>query len=303
VYHVDVGSNSGVGLDDLLFSLCATGGLAAGDAVLVPPAKAIVVVEATISTSKISSMARCVPSVQCLPPREALQVLLETNDDVDVDTARQSGEALLRLYDMDKFLSPDLQRPFQTLQLFKRGSFGQLDNFCYREREADAVLDIRDFFATILFFCPVQAPSWAELSHFVSFLNVQLKSTEQSVFCSRLVRKELPGMKTMVVRFLIRMAQDFSSRSVEVSDESHGAGFSRPVIADRRSWENSPHPYIFFNDDGVTMTFFGLGIDRVRRRDLISTKVLTAFSNTIWCLRLRERSWSHRSCPRICTKA
>jgi hypothetical protein len=67
-----------------------------------------------------------------------------------------------------------------------------------------------------------------ELTHFASFLNAQLFSSENSVFTNAdLVREDLPGMKMFVVRFLIQMSKDFATRSVEVSDQSQGEGFSR----------------------------------------------------------------------------
>ena len=28
----------------------------------------------------------------------------------------------------------------------------------------------------------------------------------------------------------------------------------------KRRWESSPHPYVFFNDDGISMTFLGFNI-------------------------------------------
>ena len=64
----------------------------------------------------------------------------------------------------------------------------------------------------------MEAPTWAEISHFASFLNVQLETTERSVFCnSAVVGDELRGFKNVVVDFNLTMAQDFSSRSIEIS--------------------------------------------------------------------------------------
>lgn len=72
-------------------------------------------------------------------------------------------------------------------------------------------------------YCPVDNPCWAELLHFTSFLNQQLISTERSIFCNAAVMgQDLPGFKSFTVRFLIRMAKDFSTRSVEITDESQG---------------------------------------------------------------------------------
>ena len=61
-------------------------------------------------------------------------------------------------------------------------------------------------------------PDGLVISHFASFLNVQMETTERSVFCnSAVVGDELRGFKNVVVDFNLTMAQDFSSRSIEIS--------------------------------------------------------------------------------------
>ena len=56
--------------------------------------------------------------------------------------------------------------------------------------------------------CGVKDPSWSEIQHFVNFLNVQLKSCEESVFMkTEFVGDVLIGMKTFVVKFMIRMSR------------------------------------------------------------------------------------------------
>ena len=47
--------------------------------------------------------------------------------------------------------------------------------------------------------------------------------------------------------------------SLSISDESDDRA---PEISLRRKWETSSHPYIFFNEDGITMSFFGICLDR-----------------------------------------
>ena len=68
--------------------------------------------------------------------------------------------------------------------------------------------------------CGIANPSWAEVTHFISFLSVQLKDSEHSVFCSQEVAQDLPGFKTFVVRSMIQMSRDFATRSLNVSEES-----------------------------------------------------------------------------------
>ena len=59
-------------------------------------------------------------------------------------------------------------------------------------------------------------PSWREIKHFVDFLNIQLRSCEESVYCNvALVGDILAGLKRFVVRFMIGMSKDFATPSLE----------------------------------------------------------------------------------------
>lgn len=67
---------------------------------------------------------------------------------------------------------------------------------------------------TYLFFfysrhCGIEDPSWAELRHFVNFLNTQLSDCEASVFCSPEFEEDLPGFQLFVLRFMILMSKVF----------------------------------------------------------------------------------------------
>ena len=47
-----------------------------------------------------------------------------------------------------------------------------------------------------------------ELNHFLKFLNIQLSSCEKSIFCNEdLVGDVMSGLKTFVVKFMIRMSK------------------------------------------------------------------------------------------------
>ena len=57
-------------------------------------------------------------------------------------------------------------------------------------------------------YCGIRDPSWAELYHFVNFLNIQLRDCEKSVFCNpALVGDLLQGFRTFAVRFMIQMSR------------------------------------------------------------------------------------------------
>ena len=56
--------------------------------------------------------------------------------------------------------------------------------------------------------CGVVNPSWSEVHHFVRFLDLQLKSCEESVFCDEtFVGDVMSGLKSFVVKFMIRMSR------------------------------------------------------------------------------------------------
>lgn len=56
--------------------------------------------------------------------------------------------------------------------------------------------------------CGVQNPSWSEIHHFTKFLDLQLESCENSVFCDeKFVGDVMSGLKGFVVKFMIRMSR------------------------------------------------------------------------------------------------
>ena len=57
-------------------------------------------------------------------------------------------------------------------------------------------------------YCGVKDPSWAELRHFVKFLDLQLQSCEKSSFTNPdFVGDVMAGFKSFVVRFMIQMSR------------------------------------------------------------------------------------------------
>ena len=55
--------------------------------------------------------------------------------------------------------------------------------------------------------CDVHDPSWMELRNFLYFLNAQLEDCEKSAFCKAEIEPDLPGFKTFVVKFMLKMAK------------------------------------------------------------------------------------------------
>uniref|UniRef100_W5N459 RING-type E3 ubiquitin transferase n=1 Tax=Lepisosteus oculatus TaxID=7918 RepID=W5N459_LEPOC len=194
------------------------------------------------------------PKIFCRPPKEVLELEMRIQDDRMTDVSDP-------LMDDQEFRSEAYQRPYQYLTRFHNKM--NLDSFTYRGVEGTHVECLQMFFV----YCGILDPSWAELRNFAWFLNLQLKDSETSVFCDvNFTGDTLQGFKNFVVDFMIMMAKDFATPSLSISDQSPGrqqvdlAGVNEEDLAPfriRKKWESEPHPYIFFNDDHISMTFIG----------------------------------------------
>uniref|UniRef100_A0A1I8JAH1 AAA domain-containing protein n=1 Tax=Macrostomum lignano TaxID=282301 RepID=A0A1I8JAH1_9PLAT len=78
-----------------------------------------------------------------------------------------------------------------------------------------------------------------------------------------------PGFRKFVVDCLLLMSKDFSTRSLDIDDESerrHDDGRSQPICEIesfqlKRHWEQESHPLLLFNQDSDSFTFIGFKID------------------------------------------
>ena len=233
VYHLDISMGVESGRNDLLFSLAVLGGLVDSKGkVWLCSDSDLYLVEVTLpelrnleegprqGNRKKQSFCLALPLILCEPPRETHEVMkrhnINANRQGDIFIA-ENGR-LTQGFDSAIYNSAKVQRPCGFLTLYRARDTRNLDLYEFRlgngygEDRKPQVLE------TLLHYCPVEAPTWAELSHFASFLNVQLETTERSVFCnSAVVGEELRGFKNVVVDFNLTMAQDFSSRSIEIS--------------------------------------------------------------------------------------
>ncbi|MED6260783.1 hypothetical protein ATANTOWER_028724, partial [Ataeniobius toweri] len=195
------------------------------------------------------------PNIFCRPPKEVLMLEMRMQEDPNIVSSDDP------LMDDKEFRSEAFQRPYQYLTRFYNHI--DLDVFTYQGVEGSHVQCLQ----MLLMYCGVMDPSWAELRNFTWFLNLQLRDCETSVFCDATFTGDtLSGFKTFVVDFMILMAKDFATPSLSISDQSPGrsqvnlAGVRDEDLAPfliRKRWETEPHPYIFFNDDHVSMTFIG----------------------------------------------
>ncbi|XP_030361798.1 E3 ubiquitin-protein ligase RNF213 isoform X3 [Strigops habroptila] len=194
------------------------------------------------------------PKVTCKSPKEVLE--MET-------LGNQSGDVSDPGMDEEEFCSEAFQRPFQYLKRFDQGH--NLDTFCYTAHSVEG--SPAECLQQFLLHCGITDPSWSELRNFTWFLNIQLRDCEASVFCNPdFVQDTLQGFKNFVVSFMILMARDFATPSLNISDQSSGRQSSNlENVAEedllpfriRKKWESEPHPYLFFNEDRVSMTFIG----------------------------------------------
>uniref|UniRef100_A0A8B9G672 RING-type E3 ubiquitin transferase n=1 Tax=Amazona collaria TaxID=241587 RepID=A0A8B9G672_9PSIT len=203
------------------------------------------------------------PQVTCKSPKEVLE--MET-------LGNQSGDALDPGMDEEEFCSEAFQRPFQYLRRFDQGC--NLDTFYYTANSVEG--SPAECLQQFLLHCGITDPSWSELRNFTWFLNIQLRDCEASDFCNpEFVQDTLQGFKNFVVSFMILMARDFATPSLHISDQSPGRQPSNlEDVAEedllpfriRKKWESEPHPYLFFNEDRVSMTFIGFHLQPDGRR-------------------------------------
>nr|XP_039262088.1 E3 ubiquitin-protein ligase rnf213-alpha-like [Styela clava] len=179
----------------------------------------------------------------------------------------EEGLQNITLMAYKEFISSTFQRPYQYLKHAAVKDIN-LDDFQYREPEGNQ----EDCIETFLNSYVSDNPTWAQLRHFASFMNVQLKNCEESIFCQKVSMgggqtwqdTELRGLKDFAVKFMIRMSQDFATPSMQIADQSSKDVNETPDSLARhqvrREWEEKSHPYLFFNEDR-TMTFINVALN------------------------------------------
>ncbi|XP_052243455.1 E3 ubiquitin-protein ligase RNF213-like [Dreissena polymorpha] len=203
------------------------------------------------------------PEVTCRSPTESFNIYNGIPQVANIGF-RQTDQ----LFDEQKFRSPVFQRTYQYLRRLDLGK--KLTDVDAQNPEGDP----NTCLGVLLRRCGVINPSWSELQNFAWFLNTQLVDYENNQFVSNAASEDLPGYATFVLRFLMQMSKDFATRSIHISEESPSTSFSNDEdetmvdedilnrLALRRTWESSPHPYLFFNSDHFTFTFLGFFIDK-----------------------------------------
>ncbi|XP_048870948.1 E3 ubiquitin-protein ligase rnf213-beta [Brienomyrus brachyistius] len=199
------------------------------------------------------------PAIHCRSPKEVKELQLNIHQ-------KKARKTLDPLMDEQEFRSEGVQRPYQYLKRYNRGE--NLDPFKYIADSVEG--DTIDCLHHLLVNCGMTDPSWAELKNFTWFLNLQLKDCEYSMFCDPdFLADHLKGFKGFIIKFMITMARDFATPSMNCSDQSpsflpenmnEDDMLARLTI--RKRWETEPHPYIFFNADHISMSFLGFRIQK-----------------------------------------
>ena len=207
--------------------------------------------------SALHSILDILPTLKCFSPVEILNYINE---------AKELPHNICPLLFDEKVLRSDLiQRPCQYLQVLDLAN--NFDKFTYPSRR---LIGVKDCLEILLKHIENKMPSWSDIINFCKFLNVQLIDCEKSSFCNiGLTGDVLPGFKTFVIRFMVQMSHDFALKSLDISDSSSALKFNSTNNVEfhldqlkiRRKWENDPHPYLFFNTDGHTFTFFGFNVN------------------------------------------
>ncbi|KAK7465937.1 hypothetical protein BaRGS_00037515, partial [Batillaria attramentaria] len=270
--HMDISYEVQEGVDVLLYSLLVLGCITdhQGHVWLRSP-KHLYVIEAMPllehnnsqqdSGMSVHEIFCILPSLHCFSPCETLSILGGKKKKV------QDSGGYDRLFDKEEHQSEVFQRPCHYLRALEQNAVPT------RYADDAPIIGPLDCLQTIIRHCGAEDPSWSEVHHFVSFLDKQLKDFEHSIFCSDVLARDLPGFSAFVLRFLIHMSRDFATRSTKVAEESlpvltrtEREGDAEKTVGIeqfqlRRTWESSPHPYIFFNPDRNSMTFLGFTID------------------------------------------
>lgn len=227
------------------------------------------------------------PKVQCRPPKEVLEWEMRTEDEPNLEIEDP-------LMDDEHFRSEAYQRPYQYLKRFHEQA--DLDAFAFGGVEGSH----KECLQILFIYCGIVDPSWTELRNFAWFLNLQLRDCETSDFCQMdIVGDTLRGFKTFVVDFMILMAKDFATPSLNISDQSPGRQnvdlleVNEEDLAPfriRKRWESEPHPYIFFNEDHVSMTFIGfhLRVNNQKGVDAIDPSTNKVIRNNIMSTQLYD---------------
>ena len=205
------------------------------------------------------------PDWQCMGPNVVANFLKKNNN---APTGCQ-----VTLIDQEEVESPEYQRVYAYLsKLDSKGKAQNLDDYKYTKINSFISWEMKRVILDIIMkYYSHPEPSWCELKHFISLFNNQLLECEHDNYTVRFSTKydpSLKGFKTFLVECMIWIAKDFTIPSLKDSIGSSVDLIDGYGIESRR--EQKMHPYIFFNENRESMTFFGIHVtedkEQIRRR-------------------------------------
>ncbi|XP_052224866.1 E3 ubiquitin-protein ligase rnf213-alpha-like [Dreissena polymorpha] len=285
LFHIDISCEVIEGIDYLLFNLLILGCLTDSKGLVWRRRiDDLYMIETIPSMSYgqnkepdyVHTMLAVLPDVFCKSPIESISLLNGNSAGTDIND---------QLFGEEQFQSEAFQRTFQYLN--RQDGNKHMNDIDPSVPEGLQPLCLE----VLLRHCGVKNPSWSELNHFVWFLNLQLVDFKQSPFVGTEAEKYLPGFAKFVLRFLIKMSRDFSTRSLNLGEEPHIIKLAEEDTYDensyikqfqmKRTWESSPHPYLFFNADHNSFTFLGFFIDEntgnlmdMQTKDVLETGIM-----------------------------
>jgi hypothetical protein len=159
-----------------------------------------------------------------------------------MESPEQKGKIFM---DVDEFESCSYQRVYQYIKCHENDE--DLDSFSYDS--GSVVGTPQDCICLLLECCGVKEPSWAEIRHFVKFLDRQLESCEGSVFTKpEIIGDIMTGLKGFIFKFMIHMSRDFSTSSLrgevalEMNELRRERGISTYQISEKKLWEQKYVP-------------------------------------------------------------
>ena len=214
------------------------------------------IIEITLSSQspELLNFLALFPDWQCLDPNRALEYL-KLHKEISILTQ-------ITLFDKMEMESVEHQRVYGYLDKLKSNQKSQrIEAYCYNPSDRQCTNPV-ELLGHLLKYCSIDKPSWSMLNYFASFLNNQLSACERNIYCNQSAEdKNWKGFKLFLVECMILMSRDFTTPSLrnclEESTRNIVQGYG---IEPRRKWEEKNQPYIFLNEDGQSMSFFGIYI-------------------------------------------
>ena len=259
--HFDITATSYSHLIPFLFKLLITGMISDRNGRIWHCSKNnYFVLEITLSSqsTELRRFQSLFPDWQCLEPNTVVNYLKKNK--------QQPSDCQVTLIDQQEVESPEYQRVYAYLsKLDSKGKARNLDEYKFKKIVSTIAWETKWVILNVFIkFYTRPEPSWRELKHFISFLSNQLMAFEDENYSIRFSMKRdssWRGFNNFLVECMISMARDFTTPSLEDTLGLSPALIDSYVIEQRRKWENKVDPYIFFNEDRQSMTFFGIHIE------------------------------------------